>query len=132
MPLVLKAISPPPTTVPNAQTGRRRILVKGPASRPGVRSSPLEKGDFVLVRTSAPFTLTSNADVEPVDSVAAVAAKQEGRLKLGSGQERPISLHMGKVLFSTANEDLLPGFPPPIIKIPSHSRNSTGFTACFA
>lgn len=80
--------------------------------RPGCDPVRLEEGDFVLVRTSLPFTLTSKAEVEPVDSVAAVAAKQEGRLKLGSGQDGPISLHMGKFLFSTSNEDLLTGASP--------------------
>jgi AraC-like DNA-binding protein len=89
--------------------------------RPGYGPLSLTKGDFVLLRTTLSFTLTSNRDVEPVDSVAAVAAKQGGRLKLGSGQERPISLHMGKFLFSTVNEDLLTGLLPPIVQIPSHS-----------
>ncbi|MDR6659353.1 AraC-like DNA-binding protein [Tardiphaga robiniae] len=81
----------------------------------------LEKGDFVLLRTSLPFTLTSNMDVDPVDSVAAVAAKEGGRLKLGSGQDRPISLHMGKFLFSIGNENLLTGLLPPIVQIPRRS-----------
>ncbi len=89
--------------------------------RPGCDPMWLETGDFVLLRTTLSFTLTSSEEVEPLDSVAAVAAKQEGRLKLGSGQERPISLHMGKFLFSTANEDLLTGLLPPIVQIPSRS-----------
>lgn len=81
----------------------------------------LEKGDFALVRTSLPFTLTSNTDVEPVDSVAAVAAKRGGRLKLGLGHDRQVCLHLGKFLFSTANEDLLTGLLPSIVHIPSSS-----------
>ncbi|WP_183229552.1 AraC family transcriptional regulator [Agrobacterium radiobacter] len=89
--------------------------------RPGCDPSWLEKGDFVLLRTTLPFTLTSSQEAEPLDSIAAVAAKQEGRLKLGSGQERPISLHMGKFLFSAANEDLLTGLLPAIVQIPSRS-----------
>jgi AraC-like DNA-binding protein len=89
--------------------------------RPGYDPLSLEKGDFVLLQTTLSFTLTSNKDVEPLDSVAAVAAKQAGRLKLGAGQERPISLHMGKFLFSTANEDLLTGLLPPLVHIPSRS-----------
>ncbi|NRP89214.1 RCS-specific HTH-type transcriptional activator RclR [Ensifer adhaerens] len=89
--------------------------------RPGCDPMWLETGDFVLLRTTLSFALTSSEEVEPLDSVAAVAAKQEGRLKLGSGQERPISLHMGKFLFSTANEDLLTGLLPPIVQIPSRS-----------
>ncbi|MGO7169539.1 AraC family transcriptional regulator [Rhizobium leguminosarum] len=89
--------------------------------RPGCDPLSLEKGDFVLLRTVLPFTLASNREVVPLDSVTAVAAKQEGRLRLGSGQERPISLHMGKFLFSTANEDLLTDLLPPIVQI--HSRS---------
>lgn len=89
--------------------------------RPDSEPIWLEKGDFVLLRTTLSFTLTSSREVEPLDSVAAVATKQEGRLKLGTGQERPISLHMGKFLFSAANEDLLTGLLPPIVQIPSHS-----------
>ncbi|WP_368518452.1 AraC family transcriptional regulator [Rhizobium sp.] len=89
--------------------------------RPGCAPLLLKKGDFVLLRTTLPFTLASSQEVEPLDSVAAVAAKREGRLKLGTGQERPISLHMGKFLFSAANEDLLTGLLPPIVQIPSRS-----------
>lgn len=89
--------------------------------RPGCDPLSLEKGDFVLLRTTLSFTLTSSQEVEPLDSLMAVAAKQEGRLKLGSGQERPISLHMGKFLFSTANQDLLTGLLPSIVQIPSRS-----------
>lgn len=89
--------------------------------RPDCDPMSMEKGDFVLLRTALPFTLASDKYVEPLDSVAVVAAKHEGRLKLGCGQERRISLHMGKFLFSTANEDLLTGLLPPIVQIPSRS-----------
>jgi AraC-like DNA-binding protein len=89
--------------------------------RPGCDPIWLETGDFVLLRTTLSFTLTSNEDVEPLDSVASVSAKKEGRLKLGSGRDRPVSLHMGKFLFSTANEDLLTGLLPRIVHIPSRS-----------
>ncbi|WP_037086800.1 AraC family transcriptional regulator [Neorhizobium vignae] len=89
--------------------------------RPDYEPIWLETGDFVLLRTTLSFTLTSKKELEPLDSVAAVAAKKEGRLKLGSGQERSVSVHMGKFLFSTANEDLLTGLLPPIVQVPSRS-----------
>lgn len=89
--------------------------------RSGCAPLSLRQGDFVLLRTTLPFTLASSQEVEPLDSVTAVAAKGEGRLKLGFGQERPISLHMGKFLFSTANEDLVTGLLPPVVQIPSRS-----------
>lgn len=66
--------------------------------RPGSDPVILDKGCFTLVRTSLPFTLTSNIKVEPLDSVAAVAAKREGRLTLGGGPDRQVSLHLGKFL----------------------------------
>lgn len=98
--------------------------------RPGCASLSLRKGDFVLLRTTLPFTLASSQEVEPLDSVAAVAARREGRLKLGSGQKRPISLHMGKFLFSTANEDIVTGFSRPSFRSPLVRPYSIDFTIC--
>lgn len=89
--------------------------------RSGFDAVALAQGDFVLLRTSRPFTLTSNTAVAPLDSVTAVAAKQGERLKLGFGQDRRISLHMGKFLFSSANEDLLTGLLPQMVRISSRS-----------
>lgn len=89
--------------------------------RPGSDPVILDKGCFTLVRTSLPFTLTSNIKVEPLDSVAAVAAKREGRLTLGAGPDRQVSLHLGKFLFSHVNQDLLTDLLPQIVNIPSCS-----------
>lgn len=86
--------------------------------RPGFEPLSLSTGDFVLLRTTLPFTLTSNIGTEPVDSVAAVAAKQGARLTLGAGSDRPVSLHMGKFLFAAANEDLVTGLLPVMVHIP--------------
>jgi AraC-like DNA-binding protein len=77
----------------------------------------MRPGDFALVRTSVPFSLTSDASVDSVDSETAVAATKDKRLKLGTGKERPVTLHAGKFIFDTANEDLLMGMLPSLVHI---------------
>lgn len=74
----------------------------------------LRQGDFVLVFTSSPFTLASDPSVDPIDSETAVARTKNVRLTLGSGEARPVTLHAGKFLFDTANDDLLAGLLPPL------------------
>jgi AraC-like DNA-binding protein len=85
--------------------------------RPDHSPVDMRPGDFALVRTSVPFSLTSNASVDPVDSETAVAATKDKRLKLGTGKERPVTLHAGKFVFDTANEDLLMGMLPSLVHI---------------
>jgi hypothetical protein len=79
----------------------------------------IQQGDFALLYTSTPFTLASDASVEPVDSEMAVAATKNVWLKLGSGTDRPVTLHAGKFLVEQANEDLLAGLLPPLVHIES-------------
>jgi AraC-like DNA-binding protein len=87
--------------------------------RPGCAPVLIQQGDFALVYTSTPFTLTSDASIEPIDSEAAVAATKKPRLKLGSGRARPVTLHAGKFLVDKANEGLLASLLPPLIHIDS-------------
>ncbi len=75
------------------------------------------QGDFVLIRTSTPFTLTSDSSVEPADSETAVSTAGRMRVKLGSGEDRPVTLHAGKFVVETANEDLLAGLLPQLVHI---------------
>ncbi|WP_348633424.1 AraC family transcriptional regulator [Mesorhizobium sp. M2A.F.Ca.ET.067.02.1.1] len=77
----------------------------------------LQREDFVLIRTSAPFTLTSDPSIEPVDSEAAVAATKNPRLRLGEGTDSPVTLHAGRFSFDTANENLLAGLMPSFVHI---------------
>jgi AraC-like DNA-binding protein len=79
----------------------------------------IQQGDFALLYTATPFTLASDASVEPVDSEMAVAATKNVWLKLGSGTDRPVTLHAGKFLVEKANEDLLAGLLPPLVHIES-------------
>lgn len=85
--------------------------------RPGCAPLRVEQGDFVLIRTVTPFTLASDESVAPIDSEAAVAASGDVRLKVGSGRDRPITLHAGKITFDTANEDLLAPLLPPMVHL---------------
>ena len=86
-------------------------------TRPDCAPLTIRKGDFVLIRTVAPFALTSDAGVEPVDSETAVAATGHVRLSVGSGIDRPVTLHAGKITFDTANEDLLSPLLPHLVHL---------------
>lgn len=77
----------------------------------------IQQGDFVLIRTSSPFTLTSDGSATPVDSETAVSTGGRIRLKLGSGEDRPVTLHAGKFIVETAHEDLLAGLLPQLVHI---------------
>lgn len=85
--------------------------------RPGAEPLPMQAGDFALIYTSTPFTLASDASVEPVDSETAVAATRKVRLRLGSGSESPVTLQAGKFVLEKANEALLAGLFPPVTRI---------------
>src|SRR5258707_7039683 len=58
-------------------------------TRPLVAPVHLQHDDFVLVRTSTPFTLTTDPSMEPEDSERTVAATKDTRLKVGQGTEFP-------------------------------------------
>jgi AraC-like DNA-binding protein len=85
--------------------------------RPDGAPLPLRQGDFVLIRTSTPFSLASDASVEAVDSEAAVLASGRKRLSLGSGADRPVSLHAGKFVVQAGNEGLLAALLPQLVHI---------------
>jgi AraC-like DNA-binding protein len=85
--------------------------------RPQSAPVPIRQGDFALIHTSTPFTLTSDASLEPVDSETATAQARNVRLTLGHGADRPVTLHAGKFLFDTANQNLLAGLLPPLVHI---------------
>ncbi|WP_158813311.1 AraC family transcriptional regulator [Methylocapsa sp. S129] len=85
--------------------------------RPNCAPLCIEQGDFLLIRTVTPFTLASDASVEPIDSEAAVAANGDVRLRVGSGGDRRVVLHAGKFTFDTANEDLLAPLLPSLVHL---------------
>jgi AraC-like DNA-binding protein len=76
----------------------------------------LRQDDFVLIRGFTPITITTDPETEPIDNETIVAAP-DARLKLGAGTDKPLTLHAGRFLFDTANEDLLTGMLPSIIHV---------------
>jgi hypothetical protein len=45
--------------------------------------------------------------MEPLDSETLVAAANDTAMKVGEGADSPVTLHGGRFVFDTANEDLL-------------------------
>jgi AraC-like DNA-binding protein len=93
-------------------------------TRPLVAPVQLQPDDFVLVRTSTSFALTSDPTVEPEDSETVVAATKDISLKLGKGTDSPVTLRGGRFVFDTANEVLLSGLLPSLVHIAADDTSS--------
>ena len=86
--------------------------------RPGRTALPLAAGDFVLIRTCAPFRFASDGATKAEASERVFAKASSGtRVKLGSGKERPVKLSGGRIVFDPTNEGLLLGLLPPLIHL---------------
>jgi AraC-like DNA-binding protein len=101
---------------------RGECLLTRPNPVPPIR---LRTDDSVLIRTTAPFALTTDLAIEPDDSEAAVAAARNTRLRVGQGEGAPVTLHGGRFVFDTANEDLLTNLLPPLVHIPAEETSSS-------
>lgn len=77
----------------------------------------LRTGDFVFIRTSSPFSLASDPELEPEHSEAIVAATGSTELVLGEKTGRCARLRCGRFVFGTPNEALLWSFLPSLIHI---------------
>ncbi len=77
-----------------------------------------------MVRTSTPFTLTSDPGLEPEDSEKIVAALGHTGMQLGQGTASPVVLHGGRFVFDTANGKLLTGLLPQVVHIASSDTSS--------
>jgi AraC-like DNA-binding protein len=84
----------------------------------------LKTGDFALIRTSSPFTLSSDPDLEPEDSEAIVAATGSTELVLGETTGSCAMLRCGRFVFDTTNEALLWSLLPSLIQIPADQQIS--------
>jgi AraC-like DNA-binding protein len=91
--------------------------------RPDDAPVHIRQGDFFLIRTFTPFTMTSDPSIHPIDSETAVATAGSKRLKLGEGVDRPVTLHAGKFVFDTVNEDLLAGLLPTFVHIEGEDKS---------
>lgn len=84
----------------------------------------LRAGDFALIRTSSPFSLTSDPELEPEDSEAIVAATGSTELVLGETEGSCTMLRCGRFVFGTANEALLWSLLPSLIHIAAQQQIS--------
>lgn len=93
-------------------------------TRPHSDSVLLLTGDFALIRTSSPFTLTSDPELEPVESEAIVAATGSTELVLGETVGSCTRLRCGRFVFDTANEALLWNLLPSLIHVSADQQDS--------
>jgi AraC-like DNA-binding protein len=100
--------------------------------KPGLAPVLLRTNDFVLIRTSAPFTLTSDPSVEPAESEAVVASTGSTEMKFGEGRNSPVSLRGGRFVFDTANEQLLTGLLPQFMHVQAEEQSSDRVHALLA
>ena len=92
-------------------------------TRLGLEPLPLRTNDFVLVRTSTPFSLVSEADVEPTDSEAVIAGAGSV-VVLGEDNLPGTVLRGGRFVFNTANEQLLTGLLPQVVHVAAEANAS--------
>ncbi len=84
----------------------------------------LKTGDFALIRTSSPFSLTSDPELEPEDSEASVAATGSTELVLGETAGPCVMLRCGRFVFDTVNEALLWSLLPSLIHVGADQQTS--------
>jgi AraC-like DNA-binding protein len=93
-------------------------------TRPHAAPVHLRADDFVLIRSSTPFTLTSDPTLEPQDSETLVAATNDTAMRVGQGTDSPVISHGGRFVFDTANEDLLTGMLPQLVHVRASDESS--------
>ena len=91
----------------------------------------LQENDFVLVRTSTPFSLLSDVTADAAESETAIA-KPGTVVALGSGEGPSTVLRGGRFVFDTANEQLLTGLLPQVVHVPSGADTSPRLRALLA
>ncbi|MGI4755629.1 MAG: AraC family transcriptional regulator [Janthinobacterium lividum] len=92
--------------------------------RPDLAPVLLRPDDFVLIRTSTPFSLASDPEVKPKDSEDLVAAAKSVSLRLGEGTESSVVLRGGRFVFDTANEALLWELLPSLLHVVADDTSS--------
>lgn len=89
----------------------------------------LAPGDFLLIRTIAPFVLASDRRVKPVDSETLVATNRSTTMRVGLGKTGPVTIRGGRFVFDTANEELLVDLLPPLVHVAVSKTNSARILA---
>ncbi len=92
----------------------------------------LAPGDFVLIRTVAPFVLASDQEAEPVDSETLVATTRSTTMRVGVGKAKAATIRGGRFVFDTTNEELLMQFLPPFLHVASGETTSARTRALLA
>ena len=92
-------------------------------TRPGFAPFLLRMNDFLLVRTSTPFRLASDAGIEATESEA-VIARGGSVATLGDGTGPSTALRGGRFVFDTANEQLLTGLLPQVVHVAATAQGS--------
>jgi AraC-like DNA-binding protein len=85
--------------------------------RAGEETLNLQTGDFVLVRTTMPFTLTTDPAVHAEDSEAIVAATNDPVIRLDGGPGPSTVLRGGRFVFEAMHESLLIELMPSLIHV---------------
>lgn len=93
--------------------------------RPQTTPLTLHKGDFALLRTSTPFTLTSDPSLEPEDSETIVAATGHISMNVGEHSGARVLLRGGRFFFNTANEQLLLRLLPQVVHVAAGDHTSS-------
>ena len=93
-------------------------------TRPDIEPVTLQAGDFALVRTSTPFTLTSDPSHEPEDSETIVATTGKTAMRLGDNTGPCTVLRGGRFVFDTANEEMLTALLPPLVHVSAGDNSS--------
>lgn len=84
--------------------------------RPDQEPLLLRNGDFVMIRTSTPFALTSGPEVTPQDSEDLVKKQGKAMLRVGLDTNSPeVVLRGGRFVFDAVNEQLLTGLLPTLV-----------------
>ena len=89
----------------------------------------LGPGDFLLIRTIAPFVLVSDTQVEPVDSENLVAMSRSTTMRLGVGEAEPVIIRGGRFVFESVNEELLVQLLPPLVHVALNKTTSARILA---
>ncbi len=86
--------------------------------RPDADPLSLQRNDFVLVRTSTPFSLVSDTDIEATDSETVIPrAGSVATLGVADADRPSTVLRGGRFVFDTANEQLLTGLLPQVVHV---------------
>jgi AraC-like DNA-binding protein len=93
-------------------------------TRPKAEPCSLRTGEFVLIRTSTPFALTTDPEVEAEESEAIVAVTGSTELRLGEAAGPRVVLRCGRFVFDTANEALLWSLLPSLIQVGADQETS--------